>query len=246
MRVAIIGASGKTGRKLVRESLKRVYEVTAVCRQSSVTKLDEFTTRNGFKGMTAAVVSEEATLTEVLAGCDAVVTVLIAAQRLKASELVTSLAKATAANGVKRLVFTAGEVTAARGGGEEYTLRQRLMLAIVPPIMWLTPYSPTDMLRASVLVGRQSDWEWTIVRAPHCPRRRRWGTVSARSLKFTRRMPCRAMTMRPACWILCESPSATGVPWRWWRSTQPRPRGQHRPRTLRQGRHPDYRCPPSK
>ena len=36
MKVAIIGASGKTGTKLVREALKRGYQVIAVCRDSVV------------------------------------------------------------------------------------------------------------------------------------------------------------------------------------------------------------------
>lgn len=40
------------------------------------------------------------------------------------------------------------------------------MLAVIPPIMSLTPYSVTDMLESSVLVSQPSDWEWTIVRAP--------------------------------------------------------------------------------
>jgi len=35
-----------------------------------------------------------------------------------------------------------------------------------PPIIWFTPYSMSDMLKASVLVGEQADWEWTIMRAP--------------------------------------------------------------------------------
>ena len=166
MKVAVIGASGKTGTKLVRGALKRGCQVVAVCRHSSVEKLSEFTDRDGFTLMTAPVVSDEATLTEALAGCDAVAAVLIAVRRLKATDLVASLAKATAANGVKRLVFTAGEITAVREEGEEYTLRQRLMRALVPPILWFTPYSVTDMLEASVLVSRQSDWDWTIVRAP--------------------------------------------------------------------------------
>ena len=166
MKVAIIGASGKTGTKLVRESLRRGHQVVAVCRPSSVEKLDEFTGDDGFTVVTAPVVSDEATLTQALAGCDAVVAVLIAVRRLKATELVMSLARATVANGVKRLVFTAGEVTAVREEDEEYTLRQRLMLALIPPILWFTPYSMTDMLKASVLVGQQSGWEWTIVRAP--------------------------------------------------------------------------------
>ena len=166
MKVCIIGASGKTGVKLVRASLKRGYQVVAVCRHSSIDKLDEFTARDGFTVMTAPVVSDEATLDQALAGCDAAVAVLIAVRRLKATELVASLAKATAANGVKRLVFTAGEITAVREEGEAYTLRQRLMRALVPPIVWLTPYSVTDMLESSVMISQQPDWEWTIVRAP--------------------------------------------------------------------------------
>ena len=56
MRVAIIGASGKTGRNLVREALKRGHEVVAVCRNSSAGKLGEFADREGFVAMTAAVV----------------------------------------------------------------------------------------------------------------------------------------------------------------------------------------------
>ena len=151
---------------MVRESLRRRYQVVAVCRHSSVEKLDEFTDREGFSVMTASVVSDDATLIQALSGCDAVVAVLISVRRLKATELVASLAKATAANGVKRLVFTAGEVTAVRDEGEAFTLRQRLLGALGRLISWLTPYSMTDMVKASVLVGQQSDWEWTIMRAP--------------------------------------------------------------------------------
>jgi putative NADH-flavin reductase len=166
MKVAIIGASGKTGTRLVRESLRRGHRVVAVCRDSSVAKLDEFSGSDGFALVTAPVVSDEGMLTKALAGCDAVVAVLISVRRLKATELVASLARATGATGVKRLVFTAGEVTAVREEGEAYTLRQRLIRAIAPPLTWLTPYSMTDMLKASVLVRQQAEWEWTVVRAP--------------------------------------------------------------------------------
>jgi putative NADH-flavin reductase len=166
MKVAIIGASGKTGTKLLRQSLERGYQVVAVCRDSSAEKLDEFSGRDGFTLMTAPVVSDEATLTQALVGCDAVVAVLIAVRRLKATELVASLAKAAAATGVKRFAFTAGEITAVREKGEAYTLRQRFMLAIIPPLLRITPFSVTDMLNASVLISQQLGWEWTIVRAP--------------------------------------------------------------------------------
>ena len=166
MKLAIIGASGKTGTHLVHESLERGYQVIAVCRDASVEKLSGFTGHDGFTVMSAPEVSDEATLSKALSGCDAVVAVLITVQRLKATELVRSLSKATAANGVKRLVFTAGEITAVREEGEVYTRRQQFMLAIVPPLLWFTPYSITDMLNASVMIRQHLDWEWTIVRAP--------------------------------------------------------------------------------
>ncbi|UCE20424.1 MAG: SDR family oxidoreductase [Gemmatimonadota bacterium] len=166
MKVAIIGASGQTGLKLVRESLRRGHQVVAVCRTSSADRLKEFSDNGGCTVITAPVVSDLATLTQALAGCDAGVAVLISVRRLRATELVRSLAKAAAANGVKRLVFTAGEVTAAPEKDETFTLRQRIMLLVFTLMTWFTPYSMTDMIEASVLVRQQPDWDWTIVRAP--------------------------------------------------------------------------------
>ena len=80
MKLSILGASGKTGTHLVRESHGRGYRVVAVCRDSSREKLDEFTASDGFTLMTAPAVSDEATLTRALAGCDAAVAVLIGQQ----------------------------------------------------------------------------------------------------------------------------------------------------------------------
>ena len=166
MKVAIIGASGKTGTKLVGESLRRGHRVLALCRHSSVHKLDTFAGRDGFTVTTAPVISDEATLSHALSGCDAVVAVLISVRDLKATELVMSLARATAANGVKRIVFTAGEVTAVPEEGECLTPRQRVLASLGRLISLITPYSMTDMVKASALVREQPDWDWTIVRAP--------------------------------------------------------------------------------
>jgi hypothetical protein len=105
-------------------------------------------------------------LTRALAGCDAVVAVPISVRKLKATELVASLAKATAANGVKRLSFTAGEITAVHEENETYTLRQKMLLALATAIMSVTPYSLPDMRKATALIKQQPAWEWTIVRAP--------------------------------------------------------------------------------
>jgi putative NADH-flavin reductase len=166
MKVAIIGESGKTGMKRVRESLKRGHQVMAVCRTSSADRLKEFADNDGCTVITAPVVSDPATLIQALAGCDAVVAILISVHHLKATELVRSLVKATAANGVKRLVFTAGEFTAVPEKNETFTLRQWIMLRVFTLMTWFTPYSMTDMIKSSVLIRQQPDWDWTIVRAP--------------------------------------------------------------------------------
>jgi putative NADH-flavin reductase len=166
MKVAIIGASGKTGMILVRESLEMGHQVMAVCRTSSANRLKESAHNEGCTVIAARVVSDPAMLVQGLDGCDAVVGILISVRHLKAFELVRSLAKATAANGVKRLVFTAGEVTAVREEGEAFTLRQRFLVALGSLISWVTPYSVTDMVKASRLVRQQPGWDWTIVRAP--------------------------------------------------------------------------------
>jgi len=166
MKVAILGACGKLGTRLVGESLRHGYQVVAMCRESSVGRLEEFADHQGIKMVSAPVVSDKATLARALVGCDAVVGVMISVGRLKATDLVASLSLAAEANGVRRMVFTAGEVTAKPENHETLTLRQRIMLTVLPPITWFTPYSMGDMLKASALVRQQPDWAWTIVRAP--------------------------------------------------------------------------------
>ena len=166
MKVAIIGASGKSGRHLVRESLERGHEVVAVCRDKSVEKLTELEERKGVTVVSAPVVSDEAMLTKALAGCDAVVAILVSIMKLRATRLVRALAGAAGANGVTRLVFTAGEVTAVRTEGERLTLRQRVLLAVASALLAPTPISIGDMRRASELIAAQPGWDWTIFRAP--------------------------------------------------------------------------------
>ena len=166
MKIAIIGAAGKTGSQLVHAALQRGWQVSAVCRDASAGKLDGFAGHDGFTLHTAAVISDQALLARALAGCDAVVAVLISVRRLQASALVAALAGAAAQHGLTRLVFTAGEVTAVPAAGETFTTRQRLMSRLGRAVSFFTPYSMTDMIRASALVARQPGWQWTIVRAP--------------------------------------------------------------------------------
>jgi putative NADH-flavin reductase len=166
MKVAIIGASGKTGLTLIRQSLDRGFETIGVSRDASVEKLDGFAGSDGLTLITAPVVSNEDILGEALAGCDAVVAVSISVGRLKATDLVAALSKAAAASGVRRLVFTAGEVTVAHEADERPTLRQRFMLPMYTFLAWFTPYSLGNMRKAAASIKQQTGWAWTIVRAP--------------------------------------------------------------------------------
>lgn len=165
MKVAIIGASGKTGTELVREALRRGHQVVAVCRASSADRLQKYSNNAACTVITAPVVSDLPTLTKALVGCDGVVAISISVRQLKATELVMSLAQAAAANGVKRLVFSAGEVTVAPEQDEAFTLRQRIMLRAFSFISIFTPFSMTDMIQSSILIRQQLSWDWTIVRA---------------------------------------------------------------------------------
>jgi putative NADH-flavin reductase len=165
MRIAIIGASGKTGRQLVRQSLQRQWQVAAVCRDGSADRLSPYREDRRLSIFTAPVVSSRQLLAEALRGCDAVVGVSISVRRLKASELVDSLISTIATNSLRRVVLTAGEVTVDREPSERYTSRQWFLRAFVPPLLAVTPYSMTDMIHAGRLL-RQSDLNWTIIRAP--------------------------------------------------------------------------------
>ena len=166
MNLAIIGACGKLGTELVREALGRGFETVAVCRDGSTGKLGALAGQNGCTVATAPVVSDAAMLTRALAGCDAVAAISISVGRLKATELVDSLVRATGVNGITRMVFTAGEVTAVPEPGERFTFRQKLMKAAGLLISMVTPYSMADMIAASGRVRQQTQWKWNIVRAP--------------------------------------------------------------------------------
>ena len=73
-KVCIVGASGKLGQYMVQHSLERGYEVIAVCRESSVKKLD------GFKGRITiypGATNDRGVIKKVVDECDGLLTVLV-------------------------------------------------------------------------------------------------------------------------------------------------------------------------
>lgn len=73
-KVCIIGASGKLGKYMVQHALDRGYAVVAVCREQSTAKLDEF---KGRIDMVTGATDDREAIRKAVAGCDAVLTVLV-------------------------------------------------------------------------------------------------------------------------------------------------------------------------
>jgi hypothetical protein len=74
MKVCIVGASGKLGRYIIQHALDRGWEVTGVCRERSVGKLD------AFKGRIAVVpgdTNDREVIAKAVPDCDGVLTVLV-------------------------------------------------------------------------------------------------------------------------------------------------------------------------
>jgi hypothetical protein len=73
-KVCIVGASGKLGQYMVQHSLDRGYQVVGVCRDRSVSKLDQYKERiTIYPGAT----NDPQVIQKAVAGCDGVLTVLV-------------------------------------------------------------------------------------------------------------------------------------------------------------------------
>ena len=72
--LCVVGASGKLGQYLVQHALDRGYRVVGVCRERSVDKLDRF---SGRMTVVPGATNDRAVIRKAVAGCDAVVTVLV-------------------------------------------------------------------------------------------------------------------------------------------------------------------------
>ena len=73
-KVCIVGASGKLGQYMIQQALERGYEVTGVCREKSVGKLDRFRER---MTIIPGATNDRAVIQTAVRGCDGVLTVLV-------------------------------------------------------------------------------------------------------------------------------------------------------------------------
>lgn len=155
MKIAVLGANGKTGRLVVAEALERGYDVVAAVRDPSRMDMNHANLR-----VARADATDEVALTEALQGIDAVVSTLGRSSQggprrpVFAPAMRATLA-AMHATGAGRL-----SVVSAQGTGEEpddgLTLPLRLMRRLLGSAI-------DDMGEMERLV-KASDVQWTIMR----------------------------------------------------------------------------------
>ncbi|MGI5132864.1 NAD(P)-dependent oxidoreductase [Pseudonocardia sp. CA-107938] len=150
-RVAVFGASGRTGRIVVDELLAAGYEVTAVVRNPGTFATDA-------QRVVRADVRDETSVREAVAGHDAVVSTIGSGRRpdglysASAKSLVSALEDAN----VKRLVVISSGGAPIDDPGLPVFFR-----AVIRPLFFGELYA--DM-RAMEEVVRASSLEWTLVR----------------------------------------------------------------------------------
>lgn len=162
LRIAVLGASGGVGRRVVRRALARGYEV--VCQTRSAKKLADVAERVRVHAFDPR---DRAGLAAFIEGADAVVFALgvdTPGPTTLFSEVTAALVAAMARQGVARLVAVTGV-----GAGETRGHGGFLYDRIVYPLLTRRRYEDKDRQEALIAA---SDLDWIIVRpAPFSHRR---------------------------------------------------------------------------
>jgi len=158
-RVCIVGASGKLGLYMVQHALDRGYEVVAVCREVSVDKLEEF---SGCITIIPGATDDRRVIERAVAGCDAVLTVLVPRgvhhYSAGTAQAVLDLARPGA-----RLVFSCGyHIT--RDGRDVYSWRVKALVKVAGRLARLFRLVDIDDQVEACQRGFSSDTRWTVVR----------------------------------------------------------------------------------
>ncbi len=159
MKVCVVGASGKLGKYMVQHALERGYEVTGVCREQSVSKLDAF---KGRITVVPGATNDRAAIKRAVAGCDGVLTVLVPwGVHHYASG--TAQAVLDYAPPGARLVFSCGwHIT--RDGRDVYSRRFKWMVAMFGWLARLVRVADLDDQVEACQRIFSSDARWTVVR----------------------------------------------------------------------------------
>jgi putative NADH-flavin reductase len=159
MHLAVVGATGRTGRQVVLQALSRGHIVTAVARRPGALPLGDDRLI-----LAAADVLDPDALLEPLAGTDAVVSALgvgtVRAPTTVYSQGVTTMLRAMRANSVRRLSL----ISAAPAGprAEQTLLARRLLMPVLDRVFGAT----YEDMRSMEALLRASDLDWIALRPP--------------------------------------------------------------------------------
>jgi hypothetical protein len=159
IKICIVGASGKLGQYMVQHALDLGYEVVGVCRERSVDKLKAY--KEQITIVPGATNNREL-IKKAVAGCDAVLTVLVpwGIQQYSSG---TGQAVLDYASPDARLIFSCGwHIT--REGQDVYSWRFKIMIKVFG---WLARLFHLVELDDQVEACRRifdSDARWTVVR----------------------------------------------------------------------------------
>jgi hypothetical protein len=144
---------------MVQHALDRGYEVVGVCREQSVEKLDHF------KGQIAIVpgaTDDRDVLKRAVAGCDAVLTVLVP-RGVHQYASGTAQAVLDHAQAGARLVFSCGwHIT--RDGKDVYSRKLKAIVNVFGPVARLARFADLDDQVEACGRVFASDTRWTVVR----------------------------------------------------------------------------------
>ncbi|HSE10649.1 MAG TPA: NAD(P)H-binding protein [Nocardioidaceae bacterium] len=158
-KVCIVGASGKLGRYMVQHALDRGYDVVAVCREQSVSKLDDF---RGRITVVPGATDDREVIARATEGCDAVLTVL-APWGMHHYASGTAQAVLDHASPGTRLVFSCGwHIT--RDGKDVYSRKLKTFVAIFGRLAKLARKVDLDDQVEATRRIFESDTRWTVVR----------------------------------------------------------------------------------
>jgi biliverdin reductase / flavin reductase len=157
MKVLVVGATGRTGRLLVKGALERGHEVTALVRAPE--KLGDLA---GLVGVVAGDVLDGGVVSDAVDGQEAVLVALSAAHR-RSAPAVNSLGtlnviRSMQRYGVRRLVVLSASGTSP---GRDPNLPW-IFDRVLKPVLLGPAYDDLRRMETSV---RQSELDWTIVRA---------------------------------------------------------------------------------
>jgi len=159
LKVCIVGASGKLGRHMVQHALDRGHEVIGVCREVSVGKLDAFA---GRITIIPGATDDREVIRRAVAGCDAVLTVLVP-RGVNGYSSGTAQAVLDHARPGARLVFSCGyHIT--RDGQDVYSWKVTALVQIAGRLAKLARLVDLDDQVEACRRVFASDTRWTVVR----------------------------------------------------------------------------------